>query len=94
MIKTTFIRFFTLLIFFSLLPIAVENSFPELDGYNLQAEEKKKKDAKIAVAVEMLKDELAALGEEPVIDTSDIDSDEDIKALKKQIKDIKEKRKA
>ena len=58
------------------------------------AEEKKKKDAKIAVAIEMLKDELAALGEEPVIDTSDIDSDEDIKALKKQIKDIKEKRKA
>ena len=42
----------------------------------------------------MLKDELAALGEEPIIDTSDIDSDEDIKALKKQIKDIKEKRKA
>ena len=32
----------------------------------------------------MLKDELAALGEEPIIDTSDIDSDEDIKALKKQ----------
>lgn len=55
---------------------------------------KKKKDAKIAVAIEMLKDELAALGEEPTIDTSDIDSDEDIKALKKQIKDIKEKRKA
>jgi chromosome segregation ATPase len=55
---------------------------------------KKKKDAKIAVAIEMLKDELAALGEEPTIDTSDIDSDEDIKALKKQIKDIKEKKKA
>lgn len=55
---------------------------------------KKKKDAKIAVAIEKLKDELAALGEEPTIDTSDIDSDEDIKALKKQIKDIKDKRKA
>ncbi len=54
---------------------------------------KKKRDAKIAVAVEMLKDELAALGEEPIIDTSDIDSDEQIKTLKKQIKDIKEKRK-
>ena len=48
MIKTTFIRFFTLLIFFSLLPIAVENYFPELDGYNLQAEEKKKKKRKRA----------------------------------------------
>ena len=58
------------------------------------AEEKKKKEAKISVAIEMLKDELAALGEEPIIDTSDIDSDEKIKALKKQIKDIKEKRKA
>jgi len=58
------------------------------------AEEKKKRDAKIAVAVEMLKDELAALGEDPVIDTSDIDSDEQIKTLKKQIKDVKEKRKA
>ena len=58
------------------------------------AEEKKKKEAKISVAIEMLKDELAALGEDPIIDTSDIDSDEKIKALKKQIKDIKEKRKA
>ena len=48
MIKTTFIRFFTLLIFFSLLPIAVENSFPQLDGYTLQAEEKKKKKRKRA----------------------------------------------
>ena len=58
-----------------------------------KAEEKKKRDAKIAVAIEMLKDELAALGEDPIIDTSDIDSDEQIKALKKQIEDIKEKRK-
>ena len=38
----------------------------------------------------MLKDELAALGEDPVIDTSDIDSDEQVKALKKQIKEIKD----
>ena len=39
----------------------------------------------------MLKDEIAAL-EEPEIDTSDIDSDEQVKALKEQIKKIKEKK--
>ena len=74
--------------------IALRKQIEEVKAKKKAAEEKKKKDAKIAVAIEMLKDELAALGEEPVIDTSDIDSDEDIKALKKQIKDIKEKRKA
>ena len=42
----------------------------------------------------MLKDELASLGEEPEIDTSDIDSDEQVKALKEQIKKIKDKKKA
>ena len=41
----------------------------------------------------MLKDEIASLGEEPIIDTSDIDSDETIKALKKQIADIKKLKK-
>ena len=41
----------------------------------------------------MLKDEIASLGEEPIIDTSDIDSDETIKALKKQIADIKKQKK-
>ena len=40
----------------------------------------------------MLKDEIAALGEEPEIDTSDIDSDEQVKALKEQIKKIKDKK--
>jgi hypothetical protein len=41
----------------------------------------------------MLKDEIASLGENPIVDTTDIDSNEEIKTLKKQIKDIKEKRK-
>ena len=36
--------------------------------------------------------EIEALGEKPKIDTSDIDSDEEIIALKKQIQDIKDKR--
>ena len=71
--------------------IALRKQIDDAKAKKKAAEEKKKRDAKIAVAVEMLKDELAALGEDPVIDTSDIDSDEQIKALKKQIKDIKEK---
>jgi hypothetical protein len=74
--------------------IALRKQIDDAKAKKKAAEDKKKRDAKIAVAVEMLKDELAALGEDPVIDTSDIDSDEQIKALKKQIKDIKEKRKA
>jgi hypothetical protein len=41
----------------------------------------------------MLKDEIVSLGEEPIIDTSDIDSDETIKSLKKQIEDIKKEKK-
>jgi DNA repair exonuclease SbcCD ATPase subunit len=73
--------------------IALRKQIEEVKAKKKAAEEKKKREAKIAVAIEMLKDELAALGEEPVINTSDIDSDKDIKALKKQIKDIKEKRK-
>ena len=73
--------------------IALRKQIDDAKAKKKAAEDKKKRDAKIAVAVEMLKDELAALGEDPVIDTSDIDSDEQIKALKKQIKDIKEKRK-
>ena len=56
------------------------------------AEEKKNKKAKIAVAIEMLKDEITALGENPIIDTSDLDSNEEIKVLKKQIQEIKEKK--
>mgnify|MGYP001462161935 FL=1 len=73
--------------------IALRKQIDDAKAKKKAAEDKKKRDAKIAVAVEMLKDELAALGEDPIIDTSDIDSDEQIKALKKQIKDIKEKRK-
>ncbi len=73
--------------------ISLRKQIEEAKAKNKAAEEKKKRDAKIAVAVEMLKDELAALGADPIIDTSDIDSDEQIKALKKQIEDIKEKRK-
>ncbi len=73
--------------------IALRKQIEEVKAKKKAEEDKKKRDAKIAVAVEMLKDELAALGEEPIIDTSDIDSDEQIKALKKQIEDIKEKRK-
>ena len=73
--------------------IALRKQIEEVKAKKKAEEDKKKRDAKIAVAVEMLKDELAALGEEPIIDTSDIDSDEQIKALKKQIEEIKEKRK-
>ena len=73
--------------------IALRNQLDEIKERNKKAEEKKKKDAKIAVAIEMLKDEIASLGEEPIIDTSDIDSDETIKALKKQIADIKKQKK-
>ena len=72
--------------------IALRKQIEEAKNKKKKAEEKKKKDAKIAVAIEMLKDELAALGEEPNIDTSDIDSDEQIKALKKQIKEVKERK--
>ena len=74
--------------------IALRKQIDDAKAKKKAAEDKKKRDAKIAVAVEMLKDELATLGEDPIIDTSDIDSDEQIKALKKQINDIKEKRKA
>ena len=73
--------------------IALRKQLDEIKERNKKAEEKKKKDSKIAVAIEMLKDELASLGEEPVIDTSDIDSDETIKALKKQIAEIKKQKK-
>ncbi len=73
--------------------IALRKQLEEIRAKKKTEEEKKKKDAKIAVAIEMLKDEIAELGEEPIIDTSDIDSNEEIKALKKQIKDIKEKKK-
>ena len=72
--------------------IALRKQLDEIKERNKKAEEKKKKDSKIAVAIEMLKDELASLGEEPVIDTSDIDSDETIKALKKQIADVKKQK--
>ena len=73
--------------------IALRKQLDEIKERNKKAEEKKKKDAKIAVAIEMLKDEIASLGEETIIDTSDIDSDETIKALKKQIADIKKQKK-
>ena len=73
--------------------IALRKQLEDVKAKKKAAEEKKKKDAKIAVAIEMLKDEIAELGEEPIVDTSDIDSNEEIKALKKQIKDIKEKKK-
>ena len=72
--------------------IALRKQIDEAKAKNKAAEEKKKLDEKIAAAVEKLKEELVALGGEPVVDTSDIDSDEQIKALKKQIKDIKEKK--
>jgi len=65
----------------------------DVKAKNKAAKKKKKTDRKIEVAIEMLKDEIAALGEDPIIDTTDIDSNEEIKTLKKQIKDIKEKRK-
>ena len=72
--------------------IALRKQIEEAKAKNKAAEEKKKLDEKIAAAVEKLKEELVALGGEPIVDTSDIDSDEQIKALKKQIKDIKEKK--
>ena len=73
--------------------IALRKLLEDVKAKKKEAEEKKKKDAKTAVAIEMLKDEIASLGEEPIIDTSDIDSDETIKALKKQIADIKKQKK-
>ena len=73
--------------------VALRKLLEDVKARKKEAEEKKKKDAKIAVAIEMLKDEIASLGEEPIIDTSDIDSDETIKALKKQIADIKKQKK-
>ena len=72
--------------------IALRKQIEEAKAKNKAAEEKKKLDEKIAAAVEKLKEELVALGGEPIVDTSDIDSDDQIKALKKQIKDIKEKK--
>ena len=73
--------------------VALRKLLEDVKARKKEAEEKRKKDAKIAVAIEMLKDEIASLGEEPIIDTSDIDSDETIKALKKQIADIKKQKK-
>ena len=73
--------------------IALRKLLEDVKARKKEAEEKKKKDAKIAVAIEMLKDEIVSLGEEPIIDTSDIDSDETIKALKKQIAEIKKQKK-
>ena len=73
--------------------VALRKLLEDVKARKKEAEEKKKKDAKIAVAIEMLKDEIASLGEEPIIDTSDIDSDETIKALKKQIAEIKKQKK-
>src|SRR5210317_385641 len=58
--------------------IALRKQIDDAKAKKKAAEDKKKRDAKIAVAIEMLKDELAALGEDPIIDTSDIDSDEQI----------------
>ena len=73
--------------------VALRKLLEDVKARKKEAEEKKKKDTKIAVAIEMLKDEIASLGEEPIIDTSDIDSDETIKALKKQIAEIKKQKK-
>jgi len=73
--------------------VALRKLLEDVKARKKEAEEKKKKDAKIAVAIEMLKDEIVSLGEEPIIDTSDIDSDETIKALKKQIAEIKKQKK-
>lgn len=72
--------------------IALRKQIEEVKNKNKLAEDKKKKEQKIAVAIEMLKDELIKLGEDPVIDTSEIDTDETIKALKKQIKEAKERK--
>tara|TARA_B100000029_G_scaffold494509_1_gene558338 strand:- start:3416 stop:4564 length:1149 start_codon:yes stop_codon:yes gene_type:complete len=57
----------------------------------IKKEEEKKR--KIEAAKKELIKEIEALGEKPKIDTSDIDSDEEIIALKKQIQDIKDKKK-
>ena len=57
----------------------------------IKKEEDKKK--KIEAAKKELIKEIESLGEKPKMDTSDIDSDEDIIALKKQIKEIKDKKK-
>ena len=73
--------------------IALRKLLEDVKAKKKIAEEKKKKEAKIAVAIEMLKDEITALGEEPIVDTSDIDSNEEIKALKQQLKAIKEEKK-
>ena len=72
--------------------IALRKQIEDAKKKNEIAEEKKKKEQKISVAIEMLKDELASLGEDPIVDTSDIDTDETIKALKKQIAEVKEKK--
>ena len=74
--------------------VALRKQIEEAKIKKKEAEEKKKRDAKIAAAVDKLKDEIAALGEEPNVDTSDIDSDEQVKALKEQVKKIKERKKA
>jgi len=55
----------------------------------LKKEEERQK--KIEAAKKELIKELEALGEKPKIDTSDIDSDKEIAALKKQIQDKKDK---
>ena len=73
--------------------IALRKLLEDVKAKKKEADEKKKKEAKIAVAIEMLKDEIASLGAEPAIDTSDIDSDDTIKALKKQIADLKKEKK-
>ena len=73
--------------------IALRKLLEDVKAKKKEAEEKKKKEAKISVAIEMLKDEITELGEEPVANTSDIDANEEIKALKKQLKKIKEEKK-
>ncbi len=55
----------------------------------LKKEEEKRK--KIEAAKKELIKELESLGEKPKIDTSDIDSDKEIAALKKQLQDKKDK---
>jgi len=57
----------------------------------LKKEEEKRK--KIEAAKKELIKEIETLGEKPKIDTSDIDSDKEIAALKKQLQDIKNKNK-
>ena len=55
-----------------------------------ELKEEKKKKEKIKDAKKELIKEIESLGEKPKIDTSDIDSNEEIIALKKQIQDIKD----